>query len=334
MEDDEMKLQNAQAQRRMSKAAKCQAARNIATEQAKHMRMMTNAKPFEIVILVGLPGSGKTTFAFQLKKESKRYSDIFWGDYVISEGLEKSINQYFERKGYEISRETCGTYACGEQLIFDCLMLTNDDVQKLVGIIVNNIKNLKWDGVVIPAGFVIHQWNEDREACLKNDVFRLSTGEYGRDKSATATIEYGKYEMIDMEALKKMYPDYPFEYVEHTVEAHSEKEMILENWGDEDGTIHSDRWCIGGDICNCWGGHWVIDDEDEPAEFTEFINLVNHFCPNISHEDYRKLWDACVDEDYDAEADYYGGCLHYRWYTCNLEKLFEKMEEMGVIEID
>lgn len=334
MEDDEMKLQNAQAQRRMSKATKCQVARNIANEQAKHMRMMANTKPLEVHILVGLPGSGKTTFAYQIKDEHKCYTHIIDADswFAQSEGIENYINDFFKREGYEISRETCSTFACGEQIIFDGLMLTNEDVQKISSLFVNHISQLKWNDKPIPAKFFIHQWNEDRESCLKNDVIRLETGEYNRTEAATATIEYAKYEVIDMDALRQMFPDYEFNYVEHNVVAHSQKELILENYGD-DGVIRSDRWCVGGDVCNCWGSHWIIDNEDDPAEFTSFINIVNHFCPNISHDDYRKLWDACVDTDCDAEADYYGGCLHYRWYICNLEQLFNKMEEMGVIEV-
>lgn len=336
MEDVElMQIERSYKGHCASKRKKCEAARKIANEAAEHMRMPNYWKPLEVHILVGLPGSGKTTFAYQIKDERKCYTHIIDADSwsVQTEGVENYINDFFDRDGYEISCETCGTFACGEQIIFDGLMLTNEDVQKISNVFVNCISQLKWDGKQIPAKFFIHQWNEDRESCLKNDVIRLETGEYDRTEASTATIKYAKYEMIDMDALRQMFPEYEFNYVEHTIVAHSQKELVLENYGDN-GEIRSERWCVGGDVCNCWGSHWVIDNEDEPAEFTSFINIVNHFCPNISHEDYCKLWDACVDTDYDAEADYYGGCLHYRWYTCNLEQLFDKMEELGVIEIE
>ena len=72
------------------------------------------------------------------------------------------------------------------------------------------------------------------------------------------------------------------------------------------------------DLIRGYGDNFVSDSEG--------AKVPRH----IERWDYMEVFDT----DYDAEADYYGGCLHYRWYTCNLEQLFEKMEEMGVIEIE
>ena len=139
MEDDEMKLQQSK-KFKSNKASQHASARKIANEAMQHLRMQNSKKPFEIHILVGLPGSGKTTFAQQLCKEHKYYTHYLCEDQVIMlDGIENGIQEFFKLHAYDIARETCGTFACGEMVAFDCLMLTNGDVQKVVGIFVNQI---------------------------------------------------------------------------------------------------------------------------------------------------------------------------------------------------
>ena len=294
-------------------------------------------KPMEIHILVGLPGSGKTYWAQAnvggngIKANYHMNMDYAIVDRSNSNAINTVIESYFTTSWYRhdvinACNEPIASFK-GYQLIFDNLTLTNEDVKKVIGIF-KNCNDIIIEGELVPLKFIIHQWNEDREACLANDPLRLDTGELARTKGAQNTIRYASYEIIDMNALKELYPEYQFEYVAHTIEVHSRKDILIE----QTGTITSERWCTGGDRCDCWGGHWVQDREDDPEPFDAFDNIVKYYCPNISKQQYAQLWERCVDTDSDAEADYYGGCMHYRWYTCDLKYLFEKMEEMGVIE--
>ena len=294
-------------------------------------------KPMEIHILVGLPGSGKTYWAEAnsngrgIKADFHMDIDNMVYDHSNQDAIETIISSFFSRdyirENIRMKSDEPVASFKGYQLVFDNLTLTNEDVKKVIELF-KKYNIVKACGEQVPMKFIIHQWNEDRKACLANDPLRLDNGELSRTEGAQNTIRYATYEMIDIDALKEAYPEYQFEYVAHTVEVHSRKDILIE----QTGTITSERWCIGGDRCDCWGGHWVQDLEDDPEPFTEFDNLVKFYCPNISQQDYARLWDRCVDTDSDAEADYYGGCMHYRWYTCDLKCLFKVMEEMGVIE--
>ena len=294
-------------------------------------------KDMEIHILVGLPGSGKTYWAhantwsrgikayYHMNIDNMLYDHS--GQNTIETILEEFFSIYENRKDIMHKCDEEVAAFKGYQLIFDNLTLTNEDVKKVIELF-KKYNDIKVQGEQIPMKFIIHQWNEDREACLANDPLRLDNGELSRTKGAQNTIRYAAYEIIDMNALKEVFPEYKFEYVAHTVEVHSRKDILIE----QTGTITSERWCTGGDRCDCWGGHWVQDSEDDPEPFTAFDNIVKFYCPNISDQQYTQLWDMCVDTDSVDEGDYYGGCMHYSWYICNLKYLFKKMEEMEIIE--
>ena len=300
-------------------------------------------KNLDIHILMGLPGSGKSYWARENLYDKGLYAnysinvDLMCSFKNTSDGLsiniENIIRDFFAINKSNISIK-CGcssgvnTKAC--QIIFDNLTLTNSDLQKVVGLFIKYGGNITYEGEVVPLNFIIHQWDENREACLANDPLRLYVdGGLTRTKKAENTIRYAPYEIANIDYLKKEYPNCTFEYVEHTVKAYSRMEMLIDDYN---GTIKSEKWCIGGDRCDCWGGHWVKDDEDEPEPFTEFDNIINFYCPNISHQNYTKLWNACVEEEIISEPDYYGGCMRYKYYYCNLESLFKMMEEMNIIE--
>ena len=44
--------------------------------------------------------------------------------------------------------------------------------------------------------------------------------------------------------------------------------------------------------------------------------------------DYNKIKNKCVSIEGEKEYDYYGGCLYYNRYICDVEQMLEMLEEV------
>jgi hypothetical protein len=163
--------------------------------------------------------------------------------------------------------------------------------------------------------YFIHFWKENRELCLKNDEGR-------RKKTSGVTIRNAplEYPVISI-------PDIDFEIVEHEV---YEKNYYEKKFISYPNILVSQRWSIGGNWRDCWGGEGKIDSQ-EPKEFEEFDNLLEEICPNITFLQYQKLRKCCVTCEEDYENDYYGGTEYFRYWACDMKKLYETLVEFNLI---
>ena len=60
--------------------------------------------------------------------------------------------------------------------------------------------------------------------------------------------------------------------------------------------------------------------------------MLSELCPDISFLKYKKLFAECVEICEQPERDYYGGCVTYAYYQCNVERLIELLLEMEIIK--
>lgn len=277
---------------------------------------------YNFVISYGLPGSGKSKYLKDLMERLAHtgyYSRSAYVDCdkllerkrdktlleVITEEIQflKERN-YYAKKGYYI--------------LIDVLLTTNADLLNLLNVIKEMFEGVEYD-------ITIEWWSEDRDACKWND-------EYRRDETSINSIMNLPYEPVDLSLLKQEL-NIPIKATKHNVVRKSKEMHFAQNKNlcGNKGILTSDRWSLGGNCCDCWGGDFRVS-ADEPVEFTEFDTMLSELCPDISFLKYKKLFAECVEICEQPERDYYGGCVTYAYYECNVERLIELLFEMEIIK--
>jgi hypothetical protein len=265
---------------------------------------------------MGLPGSGKTHFASEFERDTNNKYVIHLDD--IRE------KKYFYRKDYSIRdyvRDGMEGWRGQHEVILDGLFLTNDDLFNAITFFTEYADRKMY--------VIIHRWDADRDTCLKNDGGR-------RNKKSTSTILNAKYEEVDVDALNTRIANFGAPYIEvskvirHTVQLKPDWIRYFKTHIDfgTDGKLRSEKWSLGGKRGSCYGGTYYSDGE-EPLEFVELENLLERKCPNLLHMHYRYLWKDCVKTEEHTEDEYYGGYTTYMNWVCDLEKLYELLENYG-----
>lgn len=285
------------------------------------MARMKNANP-KIYIMMGLPGSGKTTKAKELEKAHK--NDIV-RRIDIDAGCGYPNRKYKDAK--EIVSYNLSNNGPIDFVIIDGLILTNAEVIEMIkafdiaGYSKYDYKNHKYE---------IHYWREDRDACLHNDRGR-------RKETATNTIKNAVFEEIDVEKIKSE-TGVDVSVVMHFVN----RKPNWEVWADENIGYHhlseekkfltSDYWSLGGTYGSCWGdGLSTSYPDTPPTDFTLFDELLEQICPDITFMQYKKIYRECVEIKEFSQGDYYGGCVNYAYFSCDLEQLYYMLTEMELI---
>lgn len=270
---------------------------------------MIRATNTKFIIGYGLPGSGKTTFLKSLKKDTyeARYVDV---DALSRRARmnKKSVNAYLDEE-LMCYREKCITFVDG-------LFTTNEDLIELIKIIKN--ENEKYEKTL---SITVYYWNEDRDSCIWND-------EYRRDENSIASIKSLPYEKPDKKLLLE--------------KTGLEVELISKTIVRKEGYVHdanglgfylsgkyliSDNWSVGGTVCDCWGGCHAAYASD-PVNFTELDKFLEAKKPDLTFLQYKRIWNECVSTDDYQEGDYYGGCVTYMYYKCDMEKLYKILESL------
>jgi adenylate kinase family enzyme len=279
---------------------------------------MAEYNELKVDIMMGLPGSGKTTLCNKINKNSNEYKKTrgFTRPLYLDGKTEKEMDKLLEKT-------LMSSYFPTERndvhrIIVDGLFLTNDDVVKMIKMIQQYDKHLK---------VTVHSFKEDRETCLHNDLGR-------RTKSSMNTIKYAKVEIPDANFIKEQTGLLSLDVKRYNVYRKPDVDVLLEDNGYSYHIFCSGSWSLGGTYGNCYDDKlFPVSPDTPPNEFKEFDNFLEKICPNISFLQYKKLYNSCVKVETKEEHDYYGGCVTYAYFECDLKRLLSEMEEMGIFNV-
>lgn len=301
----------------------------------------------ELHILCGLPGSGKSTMAQEICNTTKaKYVNVDYYMPTNQIGVE-----YSEKNISRFVRETLSTYlfpyylSDGYNVIYiDGLFLTNASIHSLMSAILDTIDNEIFPGdKYITLKFVIEQWDENREACLRNDNYRFLNNQ--RNNKSAITIKNSTYEMIDIDGLNKWVvgklnglqilkhslDKLTFEKVEHTVKEYGVVDKLYHDYNINDGILKSNEWSAGGSWCSYDGRGGSIDAEPQP-DFDELDTILQNICPNISWLNYKYIMKHFVEVKETSENDYYGGTEYKHHYECRFYDMMNWLKENNLVE--
>jgi hypothetical protein len=285
----------------------------------------------EIHILMGLPGSGKTFWRntkypnnmsnvlhvdIDRRKELfEEYNDDNTSSFDPIETIQKHFVYFNNSNSYNT-------------LIIDGPIFTNSIIEDILNSISDFLKRLRDRNSFIAVDsedmfeVTIHHWRENRENCLFNDKYR-------RELSSEATIRNAIYELPNVEKYNTKFSNIKVEY--HDIVKKSVYDACIAPYGwTNNGKLISDTWSGGGTWGDCWGNEGRIDSDIIP-EFIKFDELIEQICPNITFIQYKKLHNACVEQKYRYEYDYYGGSEKRMWWECDLKHLYQTLINMKVI---
>lgn len=279
----------------------------------------SKSKPlFTINILIGLPGSGKSTFGN--KMANNRHNMLIKFDDYIKDGKMPSYD--------EVWKDTFKyqTFYSPYFVILDGLFLTNSSRKSVIQSLIDYVEQKK-----INEGYyyriIYHFWNEDRESCLHNDNGRRSV-------DSSITIKNAPYEPVDMDYIEKDIKDYIYDHrvKNHTVIRATVYNKFFQSYGtnSDPDIMKSEDWTLGGTIRD-WNGHTVELMKEQTPDFVEFDELIEQVCPNISFIQYKNVYRKCVVQKTRTDYDYYGGSEEKAWWECNLKDLYKILLEKGLI---
>jgi len=266
-------------------------------------------------IAVGLPASGKTTFFRELAQTSywrtdKRYID---GDELMKDSRYETAEDKLRYKF------TNGYIKSVNHFYLDGLFLTTDVITNVLSIITKATSKI--------SKVVIHLWNSDIETCLWNDKYR-------RNKNSKITIENAEIS-IDLEAIKNKFPKLKITMKKHKVVKAPNWRKFAEKLGlhlkEGSNFAYGESWSMGGSWGNCWGNSGSVSGEPQP-EPVFFDNIMMKFDDNIGFLKYKNIRNQCVSTDEYSEGDYYGGSVTYGRYTLDVEKLYNILVDMEVLD--
>ena len=281
---------------------------------------MEKNKVINVDIMMGLPGSGKSTFAKEMMEKD--------GNALIVD-----VDSQSENYGGNIYSGVCDCihrhmYPRHRRVILDGLFLTTENLMSGIEATVTAIKKIRsgWDKA-LTCNVTIHRWDEDRETCLKNDGGR-------REKSSAITILNAPYEEPCIPVINEVTGIDNISIVRHKVVLKGDWELYYRKKDVEakDGMLYSCWWITGGSYGNCYDDSHYSISSDEPLEFTELHEFLENNYPMLSFSQYREISHECVSVETMEEGCYYGGSEESMRWVCNLEKMYKLLKGYGYIE--
>jgi hypothetical protein len=212
-------------------------------------------------------------------------------------------------------------------MILDGLFITQDDVEWVISVYLNNPK---FTDKYTVEKIVVDVWMVDKEACLWNDRARRDV----RPVSSELSIRIMEPERIDIKAIENKFGVKTKLELHSVIRAPEYKVMIAENslTNIEEKYMDSQTWCLGGKAYS-WRGEESVLYAEDPLNFDEFDELLERICPNLTFLQYKKLYAKCVSKEMRSSRDYYTDAREGYW-RCDLEKLYEMLDEMGLYHLD
>lgn len=273
---------------------------------------------FTINILIGLPGSGKSTFGN--KMANNRHDMLIGFDDYIKDGKLSSYD--------EIWKDTFRyqTFYSPYFVILDGLFLTNSSRKSVIQSLIDYVEKKKTNNGYCYR-IIYHFWNEDRDACLHNDKGRRSV-------DSSITIKNAPYESVDVDYIEKDIKDYIYDHrvKNHTVVRATVYDKFFQSYGstsEPDIMKSEEEWTLGGTTRD-WNGSVELM-RDETPDFVEFDELIERICPNISFIQYKNIYRKCVTQKTRTDYDYYGGYEEKAWFECDMKTLYKILLEKGLI---
>lgn len=269
-------------------------------------------------LLWGLPGSGKTHYCKDMKTTGRYRSanNINYnktGQICVDLDSYKSKN-HVPKEYYKLCLQVIrdlGLYF--DHIVIDGLFTENNIVKKLFTDL------LVW---YPKAEFHITIWNEDRETCLINDQGR-------REESSEASIKALPYETPD----KDLKNNFNITKVNNmTVTKKEEWQIWAKKTFCTDGQYYeSSTWCTGGSSGNCWNDNMYRVESSPQPEFDELDAVLEEKIPGLTFLQYKSILREAVEIETKDIPDYYGGCVGYAYYICDLRKLYEFLKDRDLI---
>lgn len=281
-------------------------------------------KHVKITILYGLPACGKSTFA----SENPRTPVIDF-DEIIKSNI-KSSNKFSVLSSLNEEIDNRISYRRypnkNDAVIIDGLVTTNSQLRDIIDSITANFPQFTLN-------FELVYWNEDREACLHNDQGRRSI-------SSETSIKNLPYEKPNLElfpelsqkrvqARKVVRKSLAIAWISALLSkleyAEWDIERVLKSM-----KIESSTWCLGG-TWGGWDGSSGTVEATSPIEFDQFDKILELACPNIGFLAYKRLKAQCCTTPTEYDRDYYGGSTTNMRHVCDVQKLYDGLNEMGLI---
>lgn len=274
--------------------------------------------------MMGLPGSGKTTFVHDHKKEK---------DIVIS--LDDSWYSFKDTDNiFKHASTRASEYLVYYNVWIDGLILTKSDIIDIIKNLTKKLPSILHEGgsdLVIH----IHQFELNREACKNNDLKR--TLEHARYIKSGITIDNANYEILkasDIDELEKSIPHIKIEY-----ELLSVKKFDIYNLyfnqplSDNPDILTSEEWSLGGTWGNYKGDTGDVSPDKQP-DFDKLDEILTTVCPNISFLQYKYIMKHFVKIVERCESDYYGGSVDYAHYEANMKEIYNFLINNNLLKKD
>lgn len=279
-------------------------------------KINTTRFPFDgrsktITILYGLPGAGKSTYA-QSKEKDSHIIDL---DVIMKRS--KSESSMLKSLGNAIIE--C-LHSRKHSIIVDGLFTTNLQVRKTI----DYLKKMTGDWII---NYRLVWWEEDRESCLINDSSRRSTDSNLSIKNLpfenpdlNILTDLNRNSITKMKTIRKS----PAEVWASNLKLNKDQIKNMK--------LISQTWSMGGSVGNCWGDPMIEISPDSPLEFTEFDNILEIICPDITYLKYKKIKQSCCSIETEYNNDYYGGGTTSAFHVCDLHLLYESLCDLNLIQ--
>lgn len=278
----------------------------------------------ELHLLVGLPGSGKTTFAKTFEAQTY-YSRVEREGTIID--YDTIYRKCLDSRAGLVNRDRVSRYAYPFNpksiLILDGLFISQEEYEWVLSLYLDGEGKKKYKVLKV----IIDYWTPDKESCIWNDRGR-------REWKSTFSIKAIEIDKPDIKAIEEKFGVKTTWVVHSVVRKPDYLVYMLENGVDvkEDKYLYSDTWSLGGNG-HSWQGQSYTIDSESPVEFTQLDDLLEKICPNITYLQYKKVYSYSVEMKSRSCQDYYSDAQE-GYYICDLDKLYSKLVELGVIQVN